>query len=60
VKKTVAAKAKESVVLNLAKSHSWYDFNVQLQGNEVFNLQLAGHVEANVPSLTDPLMGGVV
>lgn len=60
VKKTVAAKSKETVVLNLNKSHNWYDFIIQLKDHNEFRLQLAGHVENGTISMTDPLMGGMV
>ncbi|MES2455404.1 MAG: phospholipase C, phosphocholine-specific [Bacteroidota bacterium] len=60
VRKTIAAKAKETVVLNLAKSHHWYDVQVKVAGHEGFNMDFAGHVETGAASLTDPLMGMIV
>ncbi|TCD03455.1 phosphocholine-specific phospholipase C [Pedobacter psychroterrae] len=60
VKKTVAAKSKDSVVLDLSKSHHWYDIKVQVQGNPDTIREYAGHVETGAASVTDPAMGMVV
>ncbi len=59
VKRTVAAQETVKVVLNLTRSHQWYDYTVNVQGTEMFE-GFAGHVETGKVSQTDPLMGGVV
>jgi len=60
VRKTISAKSKETVVLNLAKSHHWYDVQVKVAGHDSFSMDFAGHVETGAASLTDPLMGMIV
>jgi phospholipase C len=56
----VPPSAKASIVLNLEKSHHWYDFSIRTKDNQVFEKRYAGHVETGQSSYTDPLMGGVV
>ncbi|HEX6508348.1 MAG TPA: phospholipase domain-containing protein, partial [Chloroflexota bacterium] len=46
-----------SVLLNLQKSHGWYDFSVKTDGAEA---RYAGRVETGSASFTDLLMGGLV
>ncbi|KAA6432653.1 phospholipase C, phosphocholine-specific [Dyadobacter flavalbus] len=58
--KSIAAGSQASVVLNLSKSHQWYDFSVRIKGLESFEQRYAGHVETGAVTKTDPLMGGVV
>jgi phospholipase C len=58
--KTIAAGGKEKVILNLSKNFNWYDFSVNVQGNEHFEERFAGHVETGEVTKTDPLMGGIV
>lgn len=58
--KSIAAGSQASVVLNLSKSHQWYDFSVRIKGLESFEQRFAGHVETGTVTKTDPLMGGVV
>ena len=58
--KAIAAGAEETIVLNLEKSHQWYDFGVSVKGHDAFAERFAGHVENGEISKTDPLMGGVV
>ncbi|HKO19350.1 MAG TPA: alkaline phosphatase family protein, partial [Acidobacteriaceae bacterium] len=53
----VEAGGADSVLLNLQKSHGWYDFTVTTNGAEA---RFAGRVETRRASFTDPLMGGVV
>ena len=48
---------KTTVLLDLQKSASWYDFSVSVTGREAFMRRYAGHVETNRPSSTDPAMG---
>lgn len=58
--KQIAANGKASVVLNLSKSHNWYDFSIQLKDNKTFEERFAGRVETGLATKTDPLMGGLV
>jgi len=48
------------LVLNLQKSHCWYDFTIRVKGHTTFEKRYAGRVETGNHSFTDPLMGGVV
>lgn len=56
--KTIAAGNSAEVVLNLQKSHNWYDVSVTINGSTNFEERFAGHVETGIVSKTDPLMGG--
>jgi phospholipase C len=58
--KTIGAGASTDMLLNLARSHHWYDFSITVQGNDTFEERYAGHVETGAVSKTDPLMGGVM
>jgi phospholipase C len=59
VTKTVSAGQRASVVLDLKRSHGWYDFTVK-QSNSEAESRFAGRVETGKPSFSDPLMGGAV
>ncbi len=59
-KKTVPAFAKTTLVLDLQKSHSWYDFSVKIVGNNFLERRYAGRVETGQSSYSDPFMGRVV
>jgi len=59
VVKTVRAGKTRSVLLDLARSHGWYDFTVKAEGTESA-ARFAGRVETGRASFTDPLMGRVV
>jgi len=48
-----------TIILNLNKSHGWYDFSVFASGNNKFERRYAGHVETGKESFTDPVMGRV-
>jgi phospholipase C len=48
-----------SVVLRLKGSHGWYDFTVKTDGSDA-EARLAGRVETGRPSLSDPLIAGIV
>jgi phospholipase C len=53
------AGSKDSIatlVINLEKSHNWYDFSIRLEGNKSFEKRFAGHVETGKESQSDPLM----
>jgi phospholipase C len=60
ITKTLAAGKSLSVPVDLSKNHNWYDLIVRIKGNASFEQRFAGHVENGQPSLTDPLMGGVI
>lgn len=56
----VAAKNSASLMLNLSKSHNWYDFQVIVKGKAGFMERFAGRVETGKETKTDPLMGKMV
>ena len=58
-KKIIAANASETLVLNLEKSHNWYDFTVKIEGNQTYTKRYAGRVETGKSSFSDPYMGRV-
>ncbi|HEY4063936.1 MAG TPA: phospholipase C, phosphocholine-specific [Puia sp.] len=47
------------VVLPLEKSHSWYDFLVEIDGHPAFKKRYAGRVETGRPGISDPHMGRI-
>lgn len=58
-----AAGSKSSttvIVLNLEKSHNWYDFTLNFEGNKMTQKRFAGHVETGKESLSDPLMARTI
>lgn len=59
LKKELPAGAKGTLLVDVAKSHHWYDIEVKVQGNDTFYQQFAGHIETGNTSFTDPLMGRV-
>ncbi|MES2798048.1 MAG: phospholipase C, phosphocholine-specific [Bacteroidota bacterium] len=60
ITKAGGARSRVKTIMNLAKSHNWYDFSVKIVGNAVFEKRFAGHVETGKSSFTDPLMGKMV
>ena len=57
--KTVVVEAKNgqaSLVLDLKKSHGWYDVSIRVEGAEGFEQRFAGHVETGKDSVSDPAM----
>ena len=54
--KSIAPQEKQSIPLDLQKSHGWYDFTLTIEGHP-YTAHYAGHVETGQPSFTDPLMG---
>jgi phospholipase C len=48
---------EKSVVLDLKRSHGWYDFTVKADGEPSY-AQYAGRVETGKPSTSDPQMAG--
>jgi phospholipase C len=59
ITKTVLPGHEASVVLQLGKTHGWYDFSVKANGSEI-EARFAGRVETSRTSISDPLMGGAV
>jgi len=57
--KTLRPGRQTPVVINLDKSHSWYDFDVKVAGSTARS-RFAGRVETRRHGVTDPFMGGVV
>jgi phospholipase C len=49
----------KSLVLDLKKSHGWYDFSVTVAGHDAFEQRFAGRVETGRHSFSDPFMGRV-
>ena len=58
--RTIPASGKTTVILDLEKSHNWYDFSVKVTGQNLFEKRYAGRVEAGHSSYSDPFMGKVV
>ncbi len=57
--KSVVLEAKNGqgiVVLDLKKSHGWYDITVRIDGIDGFEQRFAGHVETGKESISDPAM----
>ncbi|WP_448663491.1 phosphocholine-specific phospholipase C [Sphingomonas sp. CJ20] len=52
---TLAARGVKAVALDLARSHGWYDMQVEAGGD---TLRLAGHIEDGAPSFSDPAAHG--
>jgi len=46
-----------NLVLNLEKSHNWYDFSISVDGHNSFEKRYAGRVETGKPGYSDPYMG---
>ena len=57
---SLAAGKSVSKVLDLKKSHNWYDFTLTVKGEAGFAKRYAGRVETGEPGYTDPLMGGII
>jgi len=47
----------KSTIIDLKKSYGWYDFSVQIAGNNTFEQRFAGRVETGKPGYSDPAMG---
>ncbi|TSJ42725.1 phospholipase C, phosphocholine-specific [Mucilaginibacter corticis] len=58
--KTVVPSGETSLVLNLDKSHNWYDFSAKVKGHDLFEKRYAGRVETGRTGFSDPHMGRVV
>jgi phospholipase C len=55
--KTVPAGGKATVVVELDKTHGWYDFGVIVKESPTFERRFAGRVETGVEGFTDPSIG---
>ena len=49
-----------STVLDLSKSHRWYDFSIAVEGFPDYQQRFAGRIETGAAGFSDPLMGGIV
>lgn len=58
--KTIRANKNSEQSWSLEDSHGWYDFEVTSKQDPSLYLRFAGHVENGKPSITDPLMGGII
>jgi len=58
--RTVPSKGNVQLEIPLNDSNGWYDFEFSVKGYPGLSYRYAGHVETGSPSITDPLMGGVV
>lgn len=61
-KKSIRVKPgeKTEVIMDLSRSHRWYDFKVSTADHQGFFERFAGRIETGKEGKTDPLMGGVV
>ena len=57
--KAGVSNSQRVVVLNLEKSHNWYDFSVRITGVDTFEQRYAGRVETGKAGYSDPAMGRV-
>jgi len=58
--KTIMAGKSALVVLDLMKSHNWYDISISTQSHDVYMKRYAGRIETGKASFSDPFMGRVV
>jgi len=59
VVKTIAAGHEANVLLNLKKSHGWYDFTIKSESSGSV-ARFAGRVESGRSSFSDPFMGAIL
>ena len=57
ITRDLAPGQRTSIVLDLTRSHRWYDFSLKVDNGESAG-RFAGRVETGAPSFSDPLMGG--
>lgn len=60
VKRKLSPDEETAVILDLKKSSGWYDFKIEVNGENNFNRRYAGHVETGKESISDPFMGGEI
>ncbi len=56
---TLKPGSSKTVVINLRKSSSWYDFSLLVDGSTDFERRFAGRVETGKLGISDPYMGRV-
>jgi len=56
----VSAGEKVIIEIPVEKYHNWYDAEIRIKGDENYFRKFAGRIEDGFPSMTDPLMGGVL
>jgi len=59
VSRRIEPRQETLVILQLEKSHGWYDYTVRVIGSDA-EARFAGRVETGRASFTDPLMGRIV
>jgi phospholipase C len=52
----LAAGVSRSLILRLARSHQWYDFNVTVAGESHYLRRYAGRVDTGKSGFSDPAM----
>jgi phospholipase C len=50
---------QKSIPFRLARTHSWYDVAVKVDGFPAFSRRFAGRVETGKMGFSDPIMGGI-
>lgn len=60
IRKRLNAGQASIVVLDLSKSHRWYDFSITIDANDQYTRRYAGRVENGMLGLTDPAIGATV
>ncbi len=56
----VLSKGTRRVVVDLSKSHRWYDLSIEVDGFDHFERRYAGRVETGEAGISDPAMGRVI
>ncbi|MEC5146571.1 phospholipase C, phosphocholine-specific [Chitinophaga sp. 212800010-3] len=56
IQKTVAPGTTATLVIDLSKSHHWYDFSLKINGSKQFEQRYAGRVETGMDGVSDPAM----
>lgn len=58
VSRTINAGEEKTIVLDLKKSHCWYDFTLTVEGQAGFSRSYAGRVETGAETYSDPALDG--
>ncbi|MDE3198834.1 MAG: DUF756 domain-containing protein, partial [Acidobacteriota bacterium] len=53
----LAPGARDSIQLDLGRSHNWYDFTIAIDGSAAFHRRCAGRVETGKDGVSDPAIG---
>jgi phospholipase C len=59
VSRTISSGSETTLILDLQRSHGWYDFTMKRTGSDSEE-HFAGRVETGRSSVSDPFMGGTV